>query len=173
MTAAYVFKILSIIKVRVSDRSLILSVAGEDLDLNEASVREEIEGKTFLSPLMKSIIILVETCCTLKLMIFEIEEKNGFSGAVFPNPAQNSSPSVRSTLGCRMTFFRAVGYLCMIVNTSRVGIICVTQTRPQLVPHKQMQNSFANFSWNLPKYKAKSLTIVICFSVIILHEVFY
>lgn len=45
MMASYVFKILSIIEVGEFDRSLTLNIAGEDLDLNEASVREEIEGK--------------------------------------------------------------------------------------------------------------------------------
>lgn len=45
MMASYVFKILSIIEVGEFDRSLTLNIAGEDLDLNETSVREEIEGK--------------------------------------------------------------------------------------------------------------------------------
>lgn len=59
-------------------------------------------------------------------MIFEMEQRNGFSEPVFTNPARNSSPSVLSTLGCRMTFFKAVVFLCTIVNTSRAGVICVT-----------------------------------------------
>lgn len=48
MTASYVFQILPVLEVREFDRSLILPVAGEDLDLSEASVREEIEGKLLL-----------------------------------------------------------------------------------------------------------------------------
>lgn len=50
--ASYVFKILSIIEGREFDRSLILSTAGEDLDLNGASCKGGNWGETFVSPLM-------------------------------------------------------------------------------------------------------------------------